>query len=165
MLSAFLAHWVGVYAYFFIKLKSIREEMRAQLRTLPDHELTRLELSLADYQAAKVDEHEVKIDGKMYDISRFEKKGNQVVLYALQDEAEDNLFSLLDEITKRTSDDKARASATMIQFTALLFLIPNSASHSLAVADTVYAKTGYQFSISSLHRAIESPPPRRADHL
>ena len=136
--------------------------MKAQLRTLSNDQLTRLELSLEEYLAAKVEDHELKINGKMYDIAREELIGGKIMVDALQDEAEDSLFSFLDEITKRTTHDKARASTSLIQFTTLHFLIPNFSNLTSSVSECMHTTTGYQFSISSYCRAIESPPPRPA---
>jgi hypothetical protein len=121
VLILFLAHFAGFYIYFFVQLKQVRKEMREKLKALPSDELELLTLSPEEYHKAKVEEHEVKVDGKMYDIARVEKLDNTILVYCLHDAAEDNLLAFLDKILSLPLKDKSVPNG-VIQFYALHFL-------------------------------------------
>lgn len=160
LLSLLLLQAAGCYVFFFTRLMAIRMEMREQLKFLPDHELTVLTLTTEEFKKAKVNDHEVKVNGHMYDIARIVTKTNQVLVYAKQDEAEDNLLSFLDEIVKRSTHDKKPVPSQLLQWLTLVFVSPenclpqnksieiNHASHYVALA-------------SSHIPIIESPPPQQ----
>ncbi len=149
----------GCYVYFIARLTAIRIEMREQLNHLPDDQLTLLTLTTEEYQKAKVDDHEVRLNGKMYDIARLIIQKDKVLVYAIHDEAEDNLLSFLDEIVKRSTNDKKPVPSQLVQLLTLIFLptenqLPVNSSVALIHA------TKYTQSYLAFARLIDSPPPR-----
>lgn len=149
----------GCYVYFIARLTSIRIEMREQLKNLPDNQLTLLTLTTAEYHKAKVDDHEVKVNGKMYDIARVIINKDSVMVYAIHDEAEDNLLSFLDEIVKRSINDKKPVPSQLIHLLTLIFIpIENQLSVNSSV--TFIHATKYTQSYLAFARLIDSPPPR-----
>lgn len=158
-LSVLLLQVTGSYVYFIVRLSGIRSEMREQLRHKPDEELTLLTLTEEAFRKAKVDDHEVKVDGKMYDIARIAFKDNQVLVYALHDEAEDNLLALLVEMVNRTSHDKKPVPSQLLQLLTLQFVL--SENKIPAIDGTmVFHKTPYNCILHSFISGIEIPPPR-----
>lgn len=121
VLSIFLAHFAGFYIYFFFQLSQIRTEMQAALRALPTKDLDLLKLSVEEYQRAKVEEHEIKVEGKMYDIARVEKQGDLLLVYCIHDEAEDNILAFLDKILSTPLKDKSVPTG-VLQFFSLNYL-------------------------------------------
>lgn len=160
LLSVFLLHFVGIYVYFVVKLSTIHREMNAQLQFLPEDQLERLQLTRSEYESSKVDDHEVSIAGKMYDIARVEWKGDSVIVFAIHDEAEDNLLSFLDEVAVRSSKDTARAPSQVVQFTSLIFLMPMTAALQKTSLTVTPSATAYQFSTITFVAEHESPPPK-----
>ena len=149
----------GSYIYFFVRLSGIRHEMRALLKNKPVEQLTLLTLTSEEYRMAKENDHEVKVNGKMYDIARIHVKNNKVLVYALHDEAEDNLLALLNEMVKRSSKDKKPVPSQLIQLLTLQFVNIENKIPALARISVVHT-TPYHSSFSSFIRGIESPPPR-----
>jgi hypothetical protein len=158
-LSILLLQVAGSYVYFIVRLSAIRQEMREQLKDNPDEHLILLTLTADEYQKAKVNDHEVKVNEKMYDIARTVVKDNKVLVYALHDEAEDNLLALLNEMVKRSSKDKKPVPSQVIQLLSLQFVIIENKIPALAGKSVVHT-TPYNTSFSSFIRGIESPPPR-----
>ncbi len=158
-LSVLLLQVGGSYVYFIVRLSAIRHEMRAQLQHKPDDQLTLLTLTHEEFQKAKADDHEVKVDGKMYDIARVVISGDKVLVYALHDEAEDNLIALLDEIVKRSSNDKKPVPSQLIQLLSLQFVIEENKFPSLTGEPVVHI-TPYSIYWPVGIASIESPPPR-----
>ncbi len=158
-LSVLLLQVAGSYFYFIVRLSGIRHEMREQLKHIPDEELTLLMLTREEFQKAKADDHEVKVSGKMYDIARIVANDDQVLVYALHDEAEDNLLALLNEMVKRSSKDKKPVPSQLIQLITLIFVpVESQVLQNSSVAfihHTPYRETSLAF-----YSMIDSPPPR-----
>lgn len=159
LLSLLFLQFGGGYVYFVGRLSSIRMEMREQLKTLPDHELTLLTLSESDYKKSKVDDHEVKVEGKMYDIARIERKNGTVLIFAKHDAAEDNLLSFLQEVLHRATTDKKPLPHRFIQLLTLQFiLVENEFPKNTSVS--VMHATSYTNALYAYSTRIDSPPPR-----
>ena len=158
-LSVLLLQVAGSYVYFVVRLSGIRSEMREQLKDKPDEQLTLLTLTPSEYRKAKVNDHEVKVNEKMYDIARIVVQDDQVLVYALHDEAEDNLLTLLNEMVKRSSKDKKPVPSHVIQLITLQFVLIENTMQELS-ATLIEHTTAYTRSISSFISFIESPPPR-----
>jgi hypothetical protein len=158
-LSVLLLQVAASYVYFIVRLSSIRSEMREQLKHIPDEELTLLTLSPEEFRKAKVDDHEVKVNGRMYDIARIVVQKDTILVYALHDEAEDNLMALLNEMVKRSSKDKKPVPSQLIQLLSLIFVpVDSQVLQNSAVVFT--HATAYSETLLSLYSVIESPPPR-----
>jgi hypothetical protein len=157
--SLFLLHFAGVYTYFGVRLIAIRQEMKVKLKALPDEQLEKIILSKKNFEKVDVEENELELNGKMYDIAKIEKKGNEYIVYALHDEHEDNLLSFLDEIVKRSGSDKKPVPSQLLQFLSLVF-IPSSNNFSLHQIKTEKHFDLYSNLYSSFRSSIESPPPK-----
>ncbi len=157
--SLFLLHFAGVYTYFGVRLVAIRQEMKAKLKALPKEQLEKIILSKRDFQKVDVEENEIELNGKMYDIAKMEEKGNEYIVYALHDEHEDNLVSFLNEIVKRSSNDKKPVPSQLLQFLSLVF-IPTQ--NNFCFYQKSYQKHFYQYSnlYLSFRTSIGSPPPQ-----
>lgn len=159
LLTLLLLQVGGGYVYFIVRLSSIRVEMREQLKTLPEQELTLLTLTESDYKKVKVDDHEVKVEGKMYDIARIERRNGRVLVFAKHDEAEDNLLSFVQEILHRSASDKKPVPHSVIQLLTLDFvLIENELPKNCSVSIT--HASGYSKALYNYFPRIDSPPPQ-----
>lgn len=121
VLSIFLAHFAGFYIYFIVQLKQVRKEMRSKLKVLPVEELELIRLSSQQFKKAKVEEDEIRVNDKMYDIARVEKRGDLLLVYCIHDEAEDNILAFLDKILGSPLKDKSVPTG-VLQFFSLNYL-------------------------------------------
>jgi hypothetical protein len=159
-LAILVASMLGPYGYFMVRLRQIRQEMRAALRTQPDDKLEVLQLSQSEYQMARVDEHEIKVHDRMYDIARVEQKGEMVMIYCLHDQDEDSLLSLLDSILKNAGKDKR--SVPPSSWSVVAFQLPETVALDCILPADRSVTTAYQFMASEPSLTIFSPPPRRS---
>lgn len=159
LLSLLLLQAAGCYVYFIARLTAIRAEMREQLKTLPDHELTVFTFTQEEFRKVKENDHEVKVNGKMHDIARIVIQDNKLLIYALHDEAEDNLLSFLDEMVKRSSTDKKPIPSQLVQLLTLQFIsIESQFPQNSSVA---ISHSSFYLSCQNSHTPIiDSPPPR-----
>lgn len=158
VLIIFLAHFAGFYIYFFTQLSMVRKEMRARLKELPPEDLELLVLTPAQYQAAKVEDHEVKVDGKMYDIARIDVKGGTIHVYCLHDKAEDSLLAFVDKILALPLKNK-NVPAGVLQFLSLSYL-PTHCSFKTPVFYISRTFTPYTELLSQYASAKIGPPPK-----
>ncbi len=163
-MSLLLLNIAGAYVYFFVRLQQIKTQIRAELKYKPVEELEVLELTANAFQQALVEEHEIEVDGKMYDIARVERKDGRVIVYALHDEAEDNLLSLLDAILKNATKDKKPVPPTITGLHTLLFL-PVDFQHGQVESQVVQHRTGYWFALRCTSLSIEGPPPKNQNRF
>lgn len=159
ILSIFLAHFAGFYIYFVVQLQQVRNEMRAKLKELPSEKLELITLSKHEYQLAKVEDHEIKVDGKMYDIARLKEEDGKILVYCLHDEAEDNLLAFLDKILSLPLKDK-KVPSQLVVFTSLSFIVP-AAFRWAGIPDDIFKNhTYYQLQSTCFFPTVDSPPPR-----
>lgn len=158
-LSVFLTHLVGFYAYFVVRQAQIRQEMREKIGSLPSDQLEIFELSLEEYQKIKINDHEVRIDGKMYDHStpKFEK--GKIILFAKHDQAEDNLISLLSEIANRAANDNQPVPSSLMNFLSLQF-IPVSTLQMFSPCESINMTDNYHANLVWQYYPIDAPPPK-----
>lgn len=133
--------------------------MRESIALLSPEEMQVFELTIDDYESVRVNEHEIKINGRMYDHAspRFEK--GMVILYAKHDEAEDNLLALLEEVVSTATKDTQKVPTELTTFFDLDFIT----QCSLPVSFTLTSKERPWLSSEKLQSEklpIESPPPQ-----
>jgi hypothetical protein len=161
LLLVFSLTFVGFYGYSIFRLVEIKAEMRAQLKLLPRNELKRISLTEHQYHRMKVGDDEIKVAGKMYDIASFELKKDSVILYALHDEAEDDLIAFLNTIIKRTTEDKKPFPESLLDLYSSLYL-PVFFNFNAHHFQTHENESVYLFSSLLFHLRIQTPPPRCA---
>jgi hypothetical protein len=159
LLILLLLQAAGGYVYFIARLAAIRIEMREQLKTLPDCELTVFTFSKEAFRKAKENDHEVKINGKMYDIARIVPQDEKLLVYAIHDEAEDNLLSLLNEMVNRSSNDKKPVPSQLVQLLTLQFIPVESELPQNTFVGITHSSS-YLNSLYWFSPIIDSPPPR-----
>jgi hypothetical protein len=160
LLLLLLTNLIGPYTFFAYRAVQIKSQMRTLLATLPDDELELIKLSPEAYRVARVDEHEIKVGGKMFDIARTVEKNGEVFVYGVYDEDEDNLLSFLDAVLNNLQQDAASASPLFSLLTVLQYL-PPSFEISLNVFESVIqAHTAYFRASTEYISVLDSPPPQ-----
>jgi hypothetical protein len=154
-----LLNLVGAYVYFGVRMVQIRKEMRAELREKDDSELEKIVLSIKEYKKALVEDDEMELNYKMYDIARTEIKGDTIIVYCLHDENEDNLLVLLDSILTNSSNDKKPVPSSLLGFVNLIS-IPVQLDNTAVEISKENHQTAYLFSLSSSSKLILAPPPK-----
>ena len=149
----------GCYIYFVGRLAAIRTEMREQLKYLPEEKLTRFQFTEAEFKKARVEDHEIKVDGKMYDIARIMQQENTIIVLAIHDEAEDNLLAFLSEMVSRSANDKKPVPVQVEQLLTLSFLPVSLAAPQNSFSEINHL-TPYCNLSSTVYFTLELPPPR-----
>ncbi len=155
-----LLNLVGGYIYFGIRIMQLHDEKRAELKGKDVSELEVITLSLKKFKKALVEEDEMELDNKMYDIARTDIKGDTIIIYCLHDEDEDNLLSLLDSILSNSTKDKKPVPSQIGQlFSAIL--PGNVYPLACAIEISITHKSSHHNSISQHTTTLDSPPPQQ----
>lgn len=149
----------GFYIYFFAQLAHVKKEMRSALAARAAEELVVLKLSIQEYKQAYIEEHEVKVNGKMFDIARQIQHEDEMILYGLYDNEETDLIAWLDELLEQPLHDKTPLPDQVIQFITLSFLPSYYEMVFVNFSNSVSA-TPYMDICSSFHPCTKVPPPR-----
>lgn len=105
--------------------------MRERLKLLPSEQLEKIFLSADEFKKCRVDEHEVKVAGRMYDIARLQIRGDSVIVYALHDAREDSVLTFIGFIInepinkKEMKQIKEFLSLVYLPTTILHYFIPS----------------------------------------
>lgn len=118
-----LTQLAGYYGYFGFRLYAIHEKAREALRHLPAESLHQLRLARHEFLALGDDGYrEFEWNDRMYDVARVEISGDEALVFALPDEAEDDLLSFLKAVTENASKDHQPTPNSFISFLSLSFL-------------------------------------------
>lgn len=133
--------------------------MRESIGLLPDEEFETFIVTLEEYQKIRVNDFDVKIDGKMYDHSRPKFENGKIILLARHDKGEDDLISFLTEIVNSAEEDKDSVPSQLLSFFSLTYLSPRPLLLA-ASTDQKELFDCYHSILLTPHLTIESPPPR-----
>lgn len=133
--------------------------MREMIGQLPDEAFETFVFTKAEYQRIRVHDHEVKINGKMYDHSTPQIENDKVILHARHDEAEDNLIGFLKAVVSTATNDSEEVPSQITSFYTLDFIPPHTLHIPLAKR---FAKRfcNYNYKILTAQFPVELPPPR-----
>ncbi len=134
--------------------------MREHIQTLPNDQLSQFSFSVEVFNRARVDDHELKIDGKMYDIVRVKTEGNQVHVFAMHDASEDSLLGFLDATLKRLEADATQPPGSIMYFTLLAYTpvqIDFQFSSPL-ISKIIFSE--FTLDTPGITLPIDSPPPK-----
>lgn len=160
LLTLLLANFAGSYIYFVFRALQIKREMRALLATLPDEELELIILTPEEFKQARVEDHEIKVHGRMFDIARVVEKDSKLYVYGVYDEDEDNLLSLLDAVLNNLQNDSTQTPPSISLFSALHYLPVQFEYNFNPLPVKSSSLTFYNKSFIDFISTIDSPPPR-----
>ncbi len=75
-------------------------EINEEIREIIENgvEFEKITLPLSDYKKYMIEEHELFLHNKLYDVSRVEVEGDSIIFYCVHDEKEQDLLASLDII-------------------------------------------------------------------
>lgn len=159
LLFLVLVNIAGFYGYFLVRLHLIHEESRVALRFLPDSELERFVVSEQEFQSIRVNEREVEIDGKMYDVARKKFANGYVEFFARHDEAEDNLLAFIEKVITNSEKD-GKTPLVFSQFSTLHFLRSGFGWEPTLFGASITHETRFVLSNPDFCSTQTTPPPR-----
>ena len=148
----------GVTLYYLAQLHHQRNYMRSLLQALPESKLTQLNLSADKFEVARVEEHELLLDGALMDIARIEHKGERVIVWGLWDDDENKILSQLRNDARRHTESGTPQSCVK-QMISYICLEISSIATPLIFPDPVTHVSFLRCQYHSVDHSHESPPP------
>ena len=152
-------HLLGFYCYFVFRIVEITQESRKQLESVPIEKLERFEMSTAQFESVRTDDHEVRVDGRLFDICKVKVSGDTVVMYALHDGAEEDLILGLKVVLKHGMSDTKPIPAAFLSYFHLNFLLTESSIEYPAPL-LFSGETKYMEFPALFEPLLTTPPPR-----
>lgn len=134
--------------------------MREQLAALPFEALDCVELSAEDFDRFRVDAHELKINGRMFDIARIIRYPDKIMVYGMYDEAEDNLLAFLNTVMLRLHKDDNPLPASLLTLLTQVYVVPREIRLCQPLLHCSKTEIPYLKDFSSVEVKKQTPPPR-----
>lgn len=133
------------------------KEVKAELKSAKN--ITFLKLSLKEFEQSKIDKHELKVKGKMYDVEHIVITNDSVGVYCFADEKEDRLIAYYQNLEKKNSDKK-NSKTTLFKFLSLVYLQARQVNTTPAFIMVTNQFSICNFAFKTAVITIESPPPK-----
>lgn len=85
----------GLYLLFSARMIMIKHHMNTLLLNMPTERFEKIVMEEQDYREALVENNEIRVEGKMYDVGKVVHFGSKVELLVIRDTLEEHLFSFL----------------------------------------------------------------------
>lgn len=107
-----------------------------------------------------IDDREILLKGKMYDIYKVDIEENNIVLYCINDENEDTIHHAFYEyLIEQSDDENEKAIVNILKILITIALIPNQNLHN-PIQTQNKISISYLFSLQRIEIEIPFPPPR-----
>ena len=153
------ANLAGFYVYFIFRLEVIHEESRAELFKNAAENFDCFDLTQRAYEDALIEENEIRLNDRMYDVAKVEFTDDRVILYARHDAAEDDLLLFIQEVIHNASTDEKPAPGSLTSFLFLTFLKPELLQLETVCFGHCIHHTIYSLYDGAVHPLGVTPPP------
>ncbi len=117
-----------------------------------------LSILLSDFKN-KINENEISINGKLYDISSFVIKGTTVQLVVVNDEKEEGILKKIKELITGTNKH-SQLPTKLLHLLVLNYILPHSTFKFKLPQLTQQKCFSYCCKIISVSAEVSSPPPK-----
>lgn len=124
-----------------------------------DSRFQAMNLSVADFRRYKVDDHELCINGEMYDVKKAVAFSDSVELVVIRDKDEENIMKRIFSVVHKTHTPGRDFSNQLKQLLSLNYISPQLSQLTFIVSqETLSFNFEIAFHISE-YIDISSPPP------
>jgi hypothetical protein len=148
----------GLYCIFVIRILQLHAERAERLSHASPEEFEILELSVSDYDQARVEDSELEINGRMYDVAKIEVAGSRVKLLVLADDDEDSILTLMDFCVKKGQRNGKTSRLIVKVFTSLY--LPSKFFLQFSPCSNTSPLMFDEMHYHSLKPSIGTPPPK-----
>ncbi len=124
--------------------------------------LQKMTLSVAVFESSKINPHEIKIDGLLYDLHSVKQHGNVVEVWAVNDVKEESILSYIKKLTENpTKSDNKNSHHILKLLTAIYLPVQLNFQCKLKLMPEKQYCLFFE-SILTASKEIWLPPPRLA---
>jgi hypothetical protein len=155
--AAICIQFSGMYCFFFFCMLQIRVSVEEKLAGSLEN-LEKVNLSILDYEELRIDESEILLEGKLYDVAALEIYNDSVTLYVLHDEEEENLLALMDSFIEK-NNQRQKSSRVLLKYISSLYLA-SSFTLPFDNVEDVCPQSLNDDPYLSVSPSIATPPPK-----
>jgi len=148
----------GMISCYQVQQYTWHRHMRSVLND-PATKFGILTLSVDDYNKCKQDKDELCIEGKMFDIKSVHITGDKVIVYAVQDDKEDNINGKIRKTLHGNRGD-SNIPQPLIELLSLYYILPAQNSLHFTTQPEEQYTHAFCDNIFSRNGDILIPPPR-----
>jgi hypothetical protein len=160
ILGVLFCNGIGFYAYYAVELLRIKLSMREAMAQMPPDALQLIRLNVAEFKHVLIDEQELELGGKMYDIAYTRCANGIMEVYCLEDKAEGNLIRFISKVIGEPVDPES-VPGVAVNFVTLLFMLPERLSLQPSCSQLAKGYSSEKFRPSDGFTLIPNPPPLR----
>lgn len=120
----------------------------------------KMSISLEEYTASKINNKEVSIKGKMYDIKSVTISNNIVELVVINDTKEEKILERIKKLTEANHRHGRNLPYYCLNLTTLFYIYPDSPDITELPIFLHTSFRNYSDAIFSHYSGIQSPPPK-----
>lgn len=158
LLTVVLMQSGGIVVFYRIRQLSIKYAMMQELRN-EEKNLENIVLSISEFEKCRINRHEIRYQGNMYDIKSSHIKGGNITLVVVNDKKEANILKKLNQIADNEDENKKQFPDKLLKFMTLLYVCPEPSALTFITSESVLfeqkSDKDYFFLADS-----SSPPPK-----
>ena len=148
----------GLWLIYKTEQYCVQNEMEESLNS-KETIFQKLSLSLNDFQKDKINDHEISINGKMFDIKSISVKGNKVELLALNDSKEESIIENINKSGNNGDQQNQELPTRLFKLLALFYISPSTDHNFLFYKKQQNILQSLCEIFISYKSGVSSPPP------
>jgi hypothetical protein len=118
-----------------------------------------IKLAVGDYQRSKIDDNEILLDGKLYDVREVSITDGIVTLHAVLDEEEGRIIQ---KITKSAEHGKNKVQHKLIELLTMAYILPAEQLIYYYQEPGQNQFRAFQAYLPKNFKCVDAPPPKEA---
>ena len=158
LLAVLLLQSGGLVVLYRIRQMSIKYTMMQELKQ-EEKNLEKLVLTLSDFEKCRINGHEIRYHGNMYDIKSSHITGENITLTVINDKKEAKILKKLKHLAENDHESSNRLPDKLIKFMSLTYVFPENNSETFLTFGVISfgQKSENEYSFLA---DILSPPPK-----
>jgi len=147
---------------FLFQIQQVRVQKAALLQLDSNSGNTeKLALSPSEFYSARINDHELRLNGKLYDFKSVSYSDGQVILDVFHDASEENIINWIEALASAKGNQQGELPAHLVKLLTTTYLGTNS--ESVLFFQPVLEFPFFQFEEQALSfsREQDSPPPKK----
>lgn len=158
LLTFILLQSGGMVVFYRIRQMSIKYAMVQKLKN-DEKNLENIVLSISEFEKCRINRHEIRYHGNMYDIKSSHADGKNITLVVINDKKEAKILKKLNQIADNEDENKKQLPDKLLKFMSLIYVCPEHSALTFIASEEVSfeqkSDNDYLFLAD-----ISSPPPK-----
>ena len=158
----FCVHLCGYYSYYFFKTVQLHCD---RFERLENKSAEKFRLTKDQFSQALVDDEEIELHGKMFDIIKTVTLDDSVEVYAYRDNEEEQLINFITSVVSFDDQSRGQAPHQVLQFFDLTFLASTFSFNAIEPIRQSELSNFLSIPYHKILAGVIKPPPRNSTAL